>query len=402
MMKEVILKPLIHRGQEYIGIYFANDTAINNSLRKETGARWSQTNRCWYLPMGREYYEKIKTTLSGKAAINYIELKKYLEKRKAAADAAKKEMKEITGTSPPKLTKRANYTQAALTKISIVNKQVLPRMEQQLKLKAYSSSTIRTYLNEMAQLLSTIKDIPADELTPELLKRYLVYCYEKLLLSENTLHSRINALKFYYEQVLGREKFFWEIPRPKKPVQLPKVLSKEEIAAILKATENPKHKVMIMLGYGCGLRVSEITRLEVNDLDENRMLLMVRRGKGKKDRTISLSPAILAVLREYKEKYKPAHYLFEGQQEGSPYSIRSLQMIVQAAKKKAGIRKTGSTHMLRHSFATHLLDKGTDVVFIQKLLGHNDIKTTLRYLHVTNKDILNILSPIEDIKDMIG
>jgi integrase/recombinase XerD len=211
----------------------------------------------------------------------------------------------------------------------------------------------------------------------------------------------MNAMKFYYEQVLGRQKFFWEIPRPKKYKQLPKVLSKEEIACLLRVIENLKHKTMLMLGYGCGLRVSEITGLKLTDLDEDRRLLYVRRGKGKKDRVISLSPALLVMVREYIKKYEPTHYLFEGQRKGSAYSVRSLEAIVHAAKAKAGIKKAGSMHMLRHSFATHLLDKGTDVVFIQKLLGHNDIKTTLRYLHVTNKDILNILSPIEDIKDLI-
>ena len=227
------------------------------------------------------------------------------------------------------------------------------------------------------------------------------YCAATLKLTENTLHSRINALKFYYEQVLSRPRFFWEIPRPKKPIQLPKVLSKEEIALLLRAIGNLKHKTMLMLGYGCGLRVSEITGLRLTDIDEDRRLLIIRKGKGKKDRVISLSPAMLIMLRNYREKYKPADYLFEGQRAGSSYSVRSLESIIHAAKEKAGIKKAGSMHMLRHSFATHLLDKGTDVVFIQKLLGHNDIKTTLRYLHITNKDILNILSPLEDIKDLI-
>jgi site-specific recombinase XerD len=211
----------------------------------------------------------------------------------------------------------------------------------------------------------------------------------------------MNALKFYYEQVLKREKFFWDIPRPKKGNQLPKVLSKEEMIRLIKAIENVKHKTMIMLGYACGLRVSEITGLEIKDMDEDRRLLFIRRAKGKKDRIVSLSPAMLIMLRAYISKYKPGKYLFEGQYKESSYSVRSLESIIKAAKHKAGISKTGSMHMLRHSFATHLLDKGTDVVFIQKLLGHNDIRTTLRYLHVTNKDMLNILSPLEDIKDFL-
>ena len=170
---------------------------------------------------------------------------------------------------------------------------------------------------------------------------------------------------------------------------------------LIKAIENVKHKTMIMLGYACGLRVSEITGLELKDVDEDRMLLLIRKAKGKKDRVVSLSPVMLIMIREYTSKYKPEKYLFEGQYKKTPYSVRSLEAIIKAAKTKAGISKTGSMHMLRHSFATHLLDKGTDVVFIQKLLGHNDIKTTLRYLHVTNKDMLNILSPLEDIKDFL-
>lgn len=158
---------------------------------------------------------------------------------------------------------------------------------------------------------------------------------------------------------------------------------------------------MIMLGYSCGLRVSEITSLKITDLDEYRRLLFIRKAKGKKDRIVSLSPVMLVMLREYLNSYKPREYVFEGQEPGAQYSIRSLETIIQEAKQRAGIRKAGSMHMLRHSFATHLLDKGTDVVFIQKLLGHNNIKTTLRYLHVTNKDILTILSPIEDIRDLL-
>lgn len=235
---------------------------------------------------------------------------------------------------------------------------------------------------------------------PQHLQRYILYCMQKGL-TENSIHSRMNALKFYYKQVLHREKMFFNIPRPKKPLQLPKVLNKEEIAAIIKAIQNLKHKTMIMLGYGCGLRVSEITALHINDIDGKRRLLFVRRAKGKKDRIISLSPALLVMLREYYKQYKPKKFLFEGATESATYSIRSLEAIIQTAKQKAGITKSGSMHMLRHSFATHLLDKGTDVVLIQKLLGHNDIKTTLRYLHVTNKDLLNILSPIEDITGLL-
>jgi site-specific recombinase XerD len=272
-------------------------------------------------------------------------------------------------------------------------------MQEMLKLKAYSPSTIRTYLNEMAQLLQAINEIPADELEPEHLRRYLIYCYEKLGLKENTLHSRINALKFYYEKVLRREKFFWEIPRPKKQIQLPKVFNQDEITQIIKAIKSIKHKTMLMLAYSAGLRVSEVVTIKPADIDSKRMCIFIRQAKGKKDRIVRLSPVLLVMLREYWKtgRISKDGYLFPGQKEGEPYSTRSLQLILAAAKERAGIIKPGSVHALRHSFATHLLDKGTDVTMIMKLLGHNSIRTTLRYLHLTNRDMLQIMSPLDDL-----
>jgi len=404
----VTLKPIQHRDRECIGIYYDNSLLLNDLLYKHAGAKWSRTKRSWWIPLDRDSYQRLTTALKGKARIDNSLLREYLEKKNEAVvdDGQSKPRNELSKNKVVRVvrkTERANKaTGYKNEKIDAVNAHVLPKMEEQLKLRGYSPSTIRTYLGEMAQLICILKKVSVDRLSPEHLRRYLVYCYEKLHLTENTLHSRINAMKFYYEQVLKRDKFFWDIPRPKKHIQLPKVLSKEEIAALLRAITNVKHKTMIMLGYGCGLRVSEITALRITDLDENRRLLTVKKGKGKKDRIVSLSPVMLVMLREYLGSYKPTNFLFEGQGPGSAYSVRSLESIIQSAKSKAGIKKEGSMHMLRHSFATHLLDRGTDVVFIQKLLGHNNIKTTLRYLHVTNKDIASILSPIEDIRDLLG
>ena len=284
--------------------------------------------------------------------------------------------------------------------ISKENKETLQKFTQQLILKSYSPSTIKTYTNEFVQFLQLIKDTPANEFSVQRVKDYLQYCHEKLKLSENTLHSRMNALKFYYEQVLHKEKFFWEIPRPKKPLQLPHFFNQDEIASIIKATDNLKHKVMLMLAYSGGLRVSEVVSLKTRNIDSKRMCIFIENAKGKKDRVVTLSPVLLIMLREYWKEYSPKKngYLFEGQLEGDAYSTRSLQLVLNAAKEKAGIIKPGSVHALRHSFATHLLDKGTDVTMIMKLLGHNDLKTTLRYLHVTNRDMLQIISPLDNLK----
>ncbi len=402
-MIEVVLKPLQHRGEECIGIYFEINYRIQGALRKTGVVKFSKTNKCWYTPLSKENYNKVFFALEGMASIENAALHRYLSDKKKRGQKTGSEKE-----SPPAITKETNKNvipakkqpvQAGLIafnkseKTGKANAHVISSMEQRLKLKGYSGSTIKTYLSEMTQLLRILKETPADDLSPEHLRRYFVYCLEKLKLTENGLHSRINAIKFYYEQVLGRQKFFWEIPRPGKPLQLPRFFSQNDIVAILKATGNLKHKVMLMLAYSCGLRVSEVVAMKTYNIDEGRMSVLIERSKGKKDRMVSLSPVLLVMLREYKKKYKPdaKGYLFPGQFAGDPYSTRSLQLIIAAAKEKAGILKPGSMHALRHSFATHLLDKGTDVTIIMKLLGHNDIRTTMRYLHVTNRDILQII-----------
>lgn len=348
--------------------------------------------------------------LEGKAVINHSALSNYLKAKKAGnllSAASLLPVKKAVADSGGMYKKPtvANDSRQSIivykgSRISTVNAHVIPNMQAHLILKAYSASTIRTYLGEMKQLLTLLKDIPADNLETVHLKRYLLFCHEKLHLTENTLHSRMNALKFYYEQVLGKEKFFWEIPRPKKQLQLPNFFNQNEITAILNSVDNVKHKTMLMLAYSSGLRVSEVVSIRTKDIDSSRMCILIKQAKGKKDRIVKLSPVLLIMLREYWNRYKPARdgVLFEGQYSGEPYSTRSLQLVLAAAKQKAGVLKPGSIHALRHSFATHLLDKGTDVTMIMKLLGHNDIKTTLRYLHVTNRDMLQIISPLDDLK----
>jgi site-specific recombinase XerD len=284
-------------------------------------------------------------------------------------------------------------------KLSKENADALQQFSRQLHLKAYSQSTIKTYTNEFTQFLQTIKDKPASGFSVSRLKDYFEYCYTKLHISENTLHSRINALKFYYEQVLAREKFFWEIPRPKKPLILPKLLNETEISKLFNALANKKHKAMLFTAYSAGLRVSEIVNLKIADIDSGRMQILIERAKGKKDRYVNLSPLLLDILRKYLLEYKPrpVKYLFESEQTKAAYPTRTVQQIFYNAKNKAGIKKEVGIHSLRHSFATHLLDKGTDIKYIKDLLGHFNIKTTERYLHVSKKQLINIVSPFDDL-----
>lgn len=393
-MKTVSLKFLFHRNEECIGIYFEKDPALQKTLQSAISARWSKTHICWYVPLNEENYRKISASLSGKVKLDVSALRKHLEKRTQTITEKQPELmpkSAVTEVVPPPDAHRYGKE----------NINALEKFRQMLTLKAYSASTIRTYTNEFRAFLGMLKNVPADTMTVDRIKDYLQYCSDTLKLSENTLHSRINALKFYYEQVLGWEKFFWKIPRPKKKLLLPKVISKEQIASLINSIENTKHRTMIALAYACGLRVSEVVALKVRNIDGKRNLLFIESGKGKKDRVVSLSPSIIVLLREYYRQYRPTHYLFEGQAPDSHLSVRSIQLVLSKAKKKTGITQSGNMHLLRHSFATHLLDKGIDVVFIQKLLGHSDIKTTLRYLEVTNKDLTNIISPIEDLAGLL-
>ena len=401
-METVILKPLQHRGQENIAIYFQKNAVIQSLIQKQADAKWSKTNSCWYVPLSKENYQQLADILKGKADLKNEELKKYLVGKKEGNDRSTfqdKPLRETIGKNNPVKKALPAQQRGLRHPVSKENREALLKFQQTLALKSYSPSTIRTYTNEFVQFLQTIKEKPANEFTTARIKDYMQYCAEKLKLSENTLHSKINALKFYYEQVLGREKFFWEIPRPKKPLLLPKLLNEIELRKLFNALTNKKHKAMLFTAYSAGLRVSEVANLKIADIDSQRMQIFIERAKGKKDRYVNLSPVLLDILRNYHKEYepKPKVYLFESEQTFSAYPTRTIQQIFSNAKNRAGIRKEVGIHTLRHSFATHLLDKGTDIKFIKDLLGHFNIKTTERYLHVSKEKLVNIKSPFDDL-----
>jgi integrase/recombinase XerD len=381
----ITLKPITIPAskEERIGLFFASNKNILATIKKISGIKWCDTHSYWYLPCTSTYYDTLEKATANIAQLDKKALRNYLVKRKTAtAIQAKAGNKE---------------TSNMVVNISNHNLQLLQRTVEHMQLKANSQSTIRTYKNEIALFLQTIKNNKADALTTEDVRRYIHYCINTLKLTENTIHSRLNALKFMYEQVLGREKFFVEIPRPKKPTQLPKVISEEKILRGLLSVKNIKHKAILMTAYSAGLRVSEVVHLKVTDINSDRMQIFVACAKGKKDRMVPLAKATLQILREYVKLYKPKEWLFEGQSNKEAYSSRSAQAIFNEIYKKMGLPKTISFHSLRHSFATHLLENGTDIKYIQEMLGHSDIKTTLRYTHVSKKSIENIESPLDKI-----
>ena len=398
-MDKVQLKPILHQGRECIGIYYEVSFTLNGLLRSKAGARWSQTHKCWYVPLSRDDYNNVCLALKGRVELEEQELQGYLDKKKAVNAVIPEVPDPVPVKEPNVIQPVKRVSVEPVVQVQPINQAVLPALKQELVLRAYSSSTIKTYINEVRVFLGAIGSRPAATYTVQQLRDYLQYCFEHLKLSENTLHSRINALKFYYEQVLKREKFFWDIPRPKKPMQLPKLLNEDELARLFNSIQNKKHKAILFTAYSAGLRVSEVVNLRLADIDGKRMQIHVRDAKGKKDRYVNLSPVLLDILRQYVKMVRPVpkEYLFESEQTGKAYPTRTVQQIFTNAKNKAGIRKEVGIHSLRHSFATHLLDKGTDIRYIKDLLGHFDIKTTERYLHVSKKQLVNVISPFDDL-----
>ncbi len=352
--KSVTYELSSHRKKDVILILFEDNPKLQERVKKLVGVKWSRSKKAWYVLDSAQHREKF-------------------------------------GLAP-----KSPIGKEALLHIHPINHPALQLYIETLQLKAYSLNTINTYRNEFAQLLCILKDKGVNELDSSRLRSYFLYCTNTLKLSENTLHSRINAVKFYFEQVLKREKFFFEIPRPKKPSILPKVINAKDIKRLFEVTTNLKHNTMLKLCYGMGLRVSEIVNLKITDIDSKNLQVFIERAKGKKDRYANLPESILEQLRAYFVAYKPKKYLFEGQY-GDQYSIRSAQKVFADALKKAKINKNVGIHGLRHSFATHLLEAGTDISFIQELLGHNDLKTTLRYTHVSQQTIKNIKSPLDKL-----
>jgi len=210
---------------------------------------------------------------------------------------------------------------------------------------------------------------------------------------------QVECLEILLEKVLGQQKFFYQIPKPEKPLILPKVLGEDELSRLLNAITNIKHKAMLFTAYSAGHRVSRVASLKLAHINSEHMQIFVSQAKGKKDRCLPLSPVLLDILRSYITNYKPRPllYLFESEQTGGPYPTRTIQRVFGLAKQKARITKDLGIHCLRHSFATRLLEKGTHIRFIEDLLGHFDIKTTQRYLHVSNKNLINIVSPLDDL-----
>lgn len=268
-----------------------------------------------------------------------------------------------------------------------------------LEQKRYSPSTIKTYRAYFSDFMEYHKGRNIDRLKVADINKYILYLVNEKKISVSQQNMRINAIKFYYEQVKGGQRqYYGGITRAKEYKSLPEVLSRNEVARILACLSNRKHRCMISLIYSAGLRRSELQNLTPKDIISERMLVRIM-GKGRKCRYSLLSEKLLKDLREYFKEYRPQKWLFEGETPGEQYSASALVKILKEAASRAGIKHRVHVHMLRHSFATHLLEQGTDLRTIQELLGHNDIKTTSIYLHVTSAHKSSIPNPLDSLDD---
>lgn len=345
-------------------VSFPYSDELVNKMRLIPGARWNREERVWKFPHNDEPLKAFKQVFEEEELIIADKLMRYFVKR------------------PPDniLNSWINESENLL--------------KEQLKLKGYSSKTVKSYLGHIRRLIEfqgkELKDLTSGEI-----KIYLLYLIDDCNHSHSYVNQAISAINFYYRNVYRNEEAIQFVSRPKKVKKLPSVLNQSEVMKILNSVTNEKHKAILYLVYSSGLRVGEVVRLKVKDIDSERMLIHVRQAKGKKDRYTVLSNVALTHLRVYVRKYNPTFWLFPSWNNQSHLNERSVQKIFERAKDKAGILKTASVHTLRHSFATHLLENGTDLRYIQELLGHSTPKTTEIYTHVSERDVGRIQSPLD-------
>lgn len=275
--------------------------------------------------------------------------------------------------------------------------EVLIKLRKDLKIANYSDSSIENYLSALGKFFDYLTLNNIKKVDDSVITNYLYHCKNDIGYATSSIKQIIASLKHFYTRILKEP-----IPnalniRFRKEEHLPEVLSVEEVQKIIKIITNIKHKAIILTIYSGGLRISEVINLRLSDIDYDRMKIHIKQGKGKKDRFVMLSEKLLTVLREYFKKYSPNDYLFEGQK-GGAYSQKSIQNIVKNGAKRAGISKTVTPHTLRHSFATHLLEQGCDIRYIQELLGHKNLSTTQLYTHITDSAIDTIKSPLDSIE----
>jgi integrase/recombinase XerD len=274
---------------------------------------------------------------------------------------------------------------------------LLAVLAQEMRLRNYSPKTIKAYRSCIRSFIRYLDPVHPKDADAQTIRGYLTHLIEECDYKASSINQVINALRFMHVELYHVPMVLGDVPRPRHEKPLPVILSQREVSDIFKATDNLKHRCLLMVAYSAGLRVGEVVRLRLEDIDRERMLIHVRGAKGFKDRYTELAGSLFETYDEYCRRYVPRGYIFEGAGGGRPYGIRSAEEVFARAVVKAGIGKDVSFHSLRHAFATHLLEQGVDLRYIQELLGHASSKTTEIYTHVSQRDIGRIRSPLERI-----
>lgn len=362
MKPKILIESGKHHNIDVVFLIFPKDAGLIAAVKTLGVASWSQTKSKWFVAKDKFELSKLIDALKEKAVIDTSGLK------------------EKTNTQIP-----AEVEQS------------LSKLKLWMKHKRYSTSTINTYLEAAKSFLIFTHPKPINSITNDDVVHFVNAYIIKNGLSFSYQNQVVNAIKLFFREVVRCSLDVDKIERPRREHKLPNVLSKEEIKQILNAHSNIKHRAMLCLIYACGLRRGELLNLKPTDINSKRGLLIIKQAKGRKDRVTPISNKVIEMLREYYKMYKPKTWLFEGQNPGEQYSEKSLQSVLKQALEKAKIKKTVTLHWLRHSYATHLLEAGTDLRYIQELLGHKSSKTTEIYTHVSTKNLQNIKSPFDDL-----
>ncbi len=409
MKKIVKLSHFSLNEKTLIKLEFNYDIEIINSIKNIEKSKWSKSNNCWFIDNNRINLKKIFTELEGIAWIdtneffrNKVNSDKVVEIKDYSESNVKKFVSEDKKINLDSKNDIENISEINKTKNNFLNSEIKEMFEEYCKkliIKRYSLNTIKSYKSMFINFVMFFnsKNKIVDNLTNKEIQEYHLFLLKEKNISESYQNQSINAIKFYYENVKCLKKQYYDLERPRKSYKLPNVISQKDISSIFDKIENLKHKSILYTIYSGGLRISELVNLKISDIDSERNLIIIRDAKGKKDRVTLLSKNLVVLLRNYYLEYKPKEYLFESPDKGK-YSVRSVDKILKKAVSRTNIRKNVTVHTLRHSFATHLLEQGTDLRYIQSLLGHSSSKTTEIYTHVTKRGLENIVSPLDNLQ----
>lgn len=371
--KHITLKHLLIENKKFIGLQFYSDKVLNSLIKELPLLEWSKEFNMYYVPNTSIYLDKIFSLFRGVAWVNG----KFF----------------FQNTRSKNLDEEYNVDWYRKRNTPMGQKKCPESYFQKLELKKYANNTVKTYVSCFEKFMNYHIEKDIQDLNENDIRKYIQNLVQNNH-SNSYINQAINSIKFYYEVVLGMPNRFYAIERPRKERKLPVVLSKEDVLKIIDSTNNLKHKCVVSLLYSAGLRRSELLNLTPQDIDSKRMVIKVKGAKGNKDRFTLLSNTLLKDLRVYFKQYRPEKYLFEGVK-NRKYNANTVFKIVSEAALRAGITVKVSPHVLRHSFATHLLESGTDLRYIQILLGHNSSKTTEIYTHVATNSFNSIKNPLD-------